>query len=467
MADKGKIDLYSMLPSGWESGGRPANPLPEVQAAPAATSMAVPQPMHLFAPQDQDPVEEEEEEEGIENGDFRTSASMMKNERPTEPKLVKNEPQDAKEEEEDEEVEEALFQITLGEYVKHKTFVAYQIHVKTRLLSFAKTEFKTERRYKDFLWLHDRLCANFKGRIVPPLPEKTLIQGKFDVQFLEKRRRELTQFLRQVCTHPEFARSTDLQIFLEFSAEELDQQKGKQGSAMAQNSKKVLALVAKKVSAREVDEWFTQKLNALLAYDALLELLIKQATEYTVQKKNIVQQQYLLSEALREMGRQSAIINSKTLCDDMLKLSEVMEQVRLFTQTSTTEEEVRFEEVLVDHQRMIGAAKAAFNDRLSALSEYQNLQKQLESKKERVEKMRGSHKVSSVEAEYFELKGKVEIAESEFNSLSAIVRTEMIRFEKSRVPQIRKALRDFATANLHCTVQTLDQWKQMIDQVYS
>jgi hypothetical protein len=29
-----------------------------------------------------------------------------------------------------------------------------------------------ERRYSDFLWLHSRLEAQYKGYIIPPLPEK-------------------------------------------------------------------------------------------------------------------------------------------------------------------------------------------------------------------------------------------------------------------------------------------------------
>lgn len=46
---------------------------------------------------------------------------------------------------------------------------------------YQKSEFAADRRYNDFFWLYDKLKETFKGYIIPPLPEKTIIQSAFSL----------------------------------------------------------------------------------------------------------------------------------------------------------------------------------------------------------------------------------------------------------------------------------------------
>lgn len=50
---------------------------------------------------------------------------------------------------------------------------------KTNLVQYHKSEFTTDRRYNDFVWLFDKMKESFKGYIIPPLPDKTIIQSTF------------------------------------------------------------------------------------------------------------------------------------------------------------------------------------------------------------------------------------------------------------------------------------------------
>lgn len=69
------------------------------------------------------------------------------------------------------------------------------------------------RRYKHFLWLHNRLVERHPFIAVPPLPEKQ-VQGRFQAAFVEKRRRGLEKFLNHIARHPILRSSNAFHHFL-------------------------------------------------------------------------------------------------------------------------------------------------------------------------------------------------------------------------------------------------------------
>ena len=148
----------------------------------------------------------------------------------------------------------------------------------TTLAQYKQAEFSVERRFSDFYWLHDKLKESFKGFIIPPMPEKTIIQSnahlflcficltylirsdRFDVQFIENRRRELGKFLKEVTEHPVLSSSEILQTFLESS----DWEQEKVAKPQAGMTKKMFSWVSTTVNqavspATEIDEFFAKK----------------------------------------------------------------------------------------------------------------------------------------------------------------------------------------------------------------
>lgn len=69
------------------------------------------------------------------------------------------------------------------------------------------------RRYSDFLWLHDRLGEEFIEIIIPPVPEKTIINHTSS-DLVDYRRRELEKFLKRVLRHQTLNKSQYLKYFL-------------------------------------------------------------------------------------------------------------------------------------------------------------------------------------------------------------------------------------------------------------
>lgn len=117
-----------------------------------------------------------------------------------------------------------LLSITISDPEKHgssssltNAFVDFKISTRTELPHYCAKEFFVRRRYRDFVWLRERLCTAFPGAIVPPLPEpdSLLKDDRFSSTFIQRRQAGLQLFLRRVAAHHKLARGADLQMFLE------------------------------------------------------------------------------------------------------------------------------------------------------------------------------------------------------------------------------------------------------------
>ena len=72
------------------------------------------------------------------------------------------------------------------------------------------------RRYKHFIWLHNRFLIECPGAIMPPLPPKQM--GYVEMQtFIEDRRECLEIYLVKAMMNPELSTSPSLDIFLHCS----------------------------------------------------------------------------------------------------------------------------------------------------------------------------------------------------------------------------------------------------------
>lgn len=70
------------------------------------------------------------------------------------------------------------------------------------------------RRYSDFVWLHERLHKERPGAVIPPLPDKQRGTSLFDETFIEDRRNHLEIFLRRCVRNPELRDAECLIVFL-------------------------------------------------------------------------------------------------------------------------------------------------------------------------------------------------------------------------------------------------------------
>jgi sorting nexin-1/2 len=110
--------------------------------------------------------------------------------------------------------EEVVLRATVCEPVRQGDGIkAYMLYKIRSAVQGSSGEAEVNRRYSDFVWLHDALQYGFPGVVVPPLPEKRL-RGTFEPAFLQTRTRFLQKFLDRCLEHPELSRARVVLRFL-------------------------------------------------------------------------------------------------------------------------------------------------------------------------------------------------------------------------------------------------------------
>jgi len=81
-------------------------------------------------------------------------------------------------------------------------------------------EVRSVRRYRAFDWLRNQLRLEFPDILIPPLPEKSVLD-RFGDDFVEYRRKELERFMKRILSHPVLSESPSVVTFVNGSEEEL------------------------------------------------------------------------------------------------------------------------------------------------------------------------------------------------------------------------------------------------------
>lgn len=86
----------------------------------------------------------------------------------------------------------------------------------TSYLVSTKQGNSVRRRYSDFQWLYQRLQTEIPGAIVPIIPHTRTIMSskKYDIEFIEERRRNLQAFLLAIAEHSELCRAPSMTPFM-------------------------------------------------------------------------------------------------------------------------------------------------------------------------------------------------------------------------------------------------------------
>ncbi|KAJ9510656.1 hypothetical protein QJQ45_027533 [Haematococcus lacustris] len=94
-------------------------------------------------------------------------------------------------------------------------YVTYTVVTHSDMPGFIAEGMEVRRRFSDFDALHKFLRAEFRGLIIPPLPEKSFLQGKMaQDEFIRLRRADLQAFLKGLTRHPVLREAEAVKLFL-------------------------------------------------------------------------------------------------------------------------------------------------------------------------------------------------------------------------------------------------------------
>ncbi|XP_053155744.1 sorting nexin-18 [Hemicordylus capensis] len=127
------------------------------------------------------------------------------------------------------------FQCSIDDPTKQTKFKGMKSYIAYKLVP-SHTGQQVHRRYKHFDWLYGRLVEKFPVISVPHLPEKQAT-GRFEEDFISKRRKGLAWWMDHMCSHPVLAQCDAFQHFL--TCPSTDEKAWKQGKRKAEKDEMV------------------------------------------------------------------------------------------------------------------------------------------------------------------------------------------------------------------------------------
>ncbi|KPP56605.1 sorting nexin-18-like, partial [Scleropages formosus] len=127
------------------------------------------------------------------------------------------------------------FTCTIDDPTKQTKFKGMKSYISYKLTP-THTQNPVNRRYKHFDWLYARLVEKFPVISIPHIPEKQAT-GRFEEDFIAKRRKGLIWWMNHMTSHPVLARCDVFQHFLTCSS--TDEKAWKQGKRKAEKDEMV------------------------------------------------------------------------------------------------------------------------------------------------------------------------------------------------------------------------------------
>ncbi|KAG1649977.1 Sorting nexin-2 [Nymphon striatum] len=317
------------------------------------------------------------------------------------------------------------------------SYMAYKICTKTNLKYFKKQEFSALRRFSDFLGLHEKLAEKHLhvGRIVPPAPEKSVIDNEQIVanfqevsyylkgilkkmyivptgttkmkmskteetvsqsEFIEKRRSSLERYLNRTAAHPVLRVDPDFREFLEL---ESDLPKATNTSALSGAG--VMRLFSKvgdtvnKITFKmdENNPWFEEKQQQIESLDTQLRKLHSSVESLVMHRKDLVG---CTSTFAKSVAMLSNCEEHTALSRALSQLAEVEEKVEQLHQNQANCDFYVLSELIKDYIALIGVIKTVFHQRVKVYQTWQHAQQMLTKKREQKAKLELAGKTDKV-----------------------------------------------------------------------
>uniref|UniRef100_A0A8B9T310 Sorting nexin-1 n=1 Tax=Anas platyrhynchos TaxID=8839 RepID=A0A8B9T310_ANAPL len=370
-------------------------------------------------------------------------------------------------EELEEEEQEDKFELTVGVSDPEKVGeLPSRLFPQTSMPMFRSKQFSVKRRFSDFLGLYEKLSEKHaqNGFIVPPPPEKSLIGmtkvkvGKEDsssAEFLEKRRAALERYLRRVVSHPTMLQDPDVREFLE--KEELPRAVGTQalsGAGILKMFNKATDAVSKMtIKMNESDIWFEEKLQEV------------ECEEQRLRKLHAVVE--TLVNHRKELALNTAQFDNTALSRALSQLAEVEEKIEQLHQEQANNDFFLLAELLGDYIRLLSVVRGAFDQRMKTWQRWQDAQTMLQKKREMEARLLWANKPDKLQQakdEISEWESRVTQYERDFERISAVIRKEVIRFEKEKSKDFRKHVTKYLETLLNSQQQLVKYWEAFLPE---
>lgn len=326
----------------------------------------------------------------------------------------------------------------------------YSVITKTTSKAYMNPTFTVTRRYRDFLWLYERLHDNNPGVVVPPPPEKQAV-GRFDVNFIESRRMALERMINKTAAHPVLQMDGDLKTFLESESFNvaIKHSNGKDPLLGGNESKGFLSNMGIGGGSSgkfiEHDDWFHDRRIYLDALENQLKALQKSTDTVVSQRKHLSDSCGEFSASLHNLA---AVELSPSLSGPLDALGDLQLRIQELYQRQAMQDILTLGIVIDEYIRLIGSVKKAFEQRQKAYHSWHGAESKLQDIKKQQEKLLRSgrsqqDRMGQMQADVADAERRVHASRLLFEDMGRLMRGELDRFEKEKVEDFKSGVETF------------------------
>lgn len=356
-----------------------------------------------------------------------------------------------------EQAAKPTFNITVGD--AHtvgnaaNSHTVYSVITRTTSKAYMNPTFTVTRRYRDFLWLYERLHDSSPGVVVPPPPEKQTL-GRFDTNFVESRRMALERMINKIAAHPILQNDGDLKTFLESDAFNVDIKhkdrardpllaaESKSGGIMSS-----IGLGSSNSGGKfiEHDDWFHDRRIYLDALETQLKALQKSTDTVVAQRK-------LLSDSCGDFSISlhglAGVELSPSLSGPLDALGDLQLRIQELYARQAMQDMLTLGIVIDEYIRLIGSVQKAFTQRQRAFHAWHSAESKLVDVKKQQEKLLRAgrsqqERIGQMQADVADQERKVHASRLLFEDMGRLMRGELERFEREKVEDFKSGVETF------------------------
>jgi len=357
------------------------------------------------------------------------------------------------------------------------SYMAYRVITKTNLRCFRRQSITVNRRYSDFLTLHEKLVARYqsKGRIIPPAPEKNLLGAtrvkmgssgnpgavetnvsngasllamtegshgshQCKAHFISRRCAALERFINRVALHPVLRLDSDFVDFLE-----CDGEMPRLSSASAISSASVFKMITRvgetvnKIAYKmeEGDTWFEEKTLHVEQMETQLKKLYNIVENVVTCRRELA---FATGQFATSVGLLATSEEAFHLARSLEGLSRTEEKVEMTLQEQADADFAYILELIRDYLALVNAVKEVMGERVRAFLAWQNAVNTLHKKREQRSRMElGGRldKMGTAIEDVTEWEHRVEDLQDAFQKISEVIKVEMELFQHYRVADFK------------------------------
>lgn len=340
------------------------------------------------------------------------------------------------------------------------SYVSYKVVV---ILAGSERAIVFHRRFRDFYWLMTTLMDKFPGVIVPPTPEKKEI-GKFNPDFVERRRMGLESMMQRLIQHPILVGSAEVRMFLE--TENLDSIVDYNTRSLA-GRKSFLSFLGSAISSPytkiilpDEDPWFDARKKQI---EQLAHHMHQIQTSIEAIAKHRKEMGTSVSDFWDSITTLSSSADSNSVFSTIAHLGGIQQKVEDVHHQLSGQYMIQFGFIVEEYIRILESVRIVLAVRDRYVNVLKGARSSLQKKQGRLDALVSQNKgdaVNEISREVTELQRHVKSCQDNVDQVSALVREEFARFDSTLAQDFEQSTAQFATFMITGEKEILGWWEQ-------